>query len=79
MYFEHKKKQLKLSLGTRDRQERFAVKTAAKRHLCCTFKDENRFQEGMGRHRMRLSGWEKGNLPCRRKQHGKAQIQGRAL
>lgn len=31
MYFEHKKKQLKLSLGTRDRQERFAVKTAAKK------------------------------------------------
>lgn len=49
MYFEHKKKQLKLSLGTRDRQERFAVKTAAKRHLCCTFKDENGFQEGMER------------------------------
>lgn len=56
MYFEHKKKQLKLSLGTRDRQERFTVKTAAKRHLCCSFKDENGFQEGMGRCRMRLSG-----------------------
>lgn len=28
---------------------------------------------------MRLSGWEKGNLPCRRKHHGKAENQGRAL
>lgn len=79
MYLEHKKKQLKLSLGTRDRQERFIVKTAAKGHLCCTFKDENGFQERMGRCRMRLSGWEKGSLPCRRKQHGKAKVQGRAL
>lgn len=57
MYFEHKKKQLKLSLGTRDRQERFAVKTAAKRHLCCTFKDENGCQEGMERKMQHEAEW----------------------